>query len=475
MSGKGRAVICGVFLQLVGACAGDSAGLGDAAGDTALVDAHDTTAGDAASVDVRDAADDAIVIVDVSDTEMTDASDAASDAATIDAIDASDDTAVADARDDTARDADDPEDTFAPEDTPSTDTLIPDDTASAPLGGNGGGALSAPGEPFPIEGYGAGTLGGWQDGSAEVWVTSLDDAGPGTLREALASGGAPRVVRFAVDGAIPLSGPLLVPSNISIDGRGRDVVLRGKGLVLGGADHVILVGFGLEDVGPDTEDGVQIGHPEDVAEHVVLDHLRFEQHGDGGDSKKVDEAISVVFGARDITIAWCRFVAWEKVMLFGNGDAPAALDGQIRVTVHHNWAHATGRRHPQARYGTYDFYNNFWDDWRMYGWLWEAPYRESFGAQAQDGARLRFEQNIVRRDPHPYDLLSQANDITRCESGGIIDALGTLVLPDSTAPLVSGTGCPTVFSPVLRPYPATVDPATSALRALLEAGTGDTL
>ena len=215
--------------------------------------------------------------------------------------------------------------------------------------GDGDDAGPSPSLPFPVEGFGAGSLGGWQEGHTVVWVTSLADSGPGTLREALQSGGAPRVVRFAVDGAIPLETPLLLPSNLTLDGRGRDVTLRGKGLVLGGSDHVVLVNFALEDIGPDSEDGVQIGHPDDPAEHIVLDHLRFEQHGDGGDSKRVDEAISVVFGARHITIAWCRFVNWEKVMLFGNGDAAPALDAQMRVTVHHNWAHATGRRHPQAR------------------------------------------------------------------------------------------------------------------------------
>jgi pectate lyase len=334
---------------------------------------------------------------------------------------------------------------------------------------------SGPGEPFHIEGFGAGTLGGWQPGHDVYTVTTLADTGPGSLRDGLQTGGAPRVIVFDVDGPIVLSGPLLIPSNVTLDGRGHDVALTGKGVVFGGADQVILVNLAFVDIGPDSEDGVQIGSPDDPAEHVVLDHLRFEQHGDGGDSKNVDEAISVVFGARAITISWCRFVNWEKIMLFGNGDASAALDGQIRLTVHHCWAQATGRRHPQARFGVYDLYNNFWDDWRMYGWFWEAPYRESFGAQAQDGARMRFENNLARRDTHPFDMASQANDVTRCESGGEIDEIGTVITADSSAPLALQTGCPATPEAVLRPYPATVDPADDELRARLEAETGDTL
>jgi pectate lyase len=160
-------------------------------------------------------------------------------------------------------------------------------------------------------------------------------------------------------------------------------------------------------------------------------------------------------------------------MLFGNGDATAAVDGAIRVTVHHNFAQACGRRHPQARYGIYDFYDNFWDDWRMFGWAWESPYRESFGAQAQDGAQILFENNVLRRDVHGFDLASQANEATRCETGGILDERGTWITPDSTAPLARGVGCPLLATPLVRPYAAKVDVADALLRARLEQQTGN--
>ncbi len=333
---------------------------------------------------------------------------------------------------------------------------------------------SGPGLPFRIEGYGAGTVGGFAPGHDVVKVTSLLDDGPGTLREAIRGAKGPRVVLFEVDGDISLASPLLLPSDLTIDGRGHHVTLRKKGFVIPGTDQIILTHLALVDVGPDTEDGVQIGHPTNgPSEHVVLDHLRFEETGDNGDSKNVDEAISVIFGSRFITIAYCRFVRWEKVMLFGNGDAPAAVDAQIRVTVHHSWARETGRRHPQARYGVYDFYDNFWDDWRMFGFAFEKPYREAFGAQAQDGAQILFENNLVRRDAHPYDAFSQANDATRCETGGVIDERGTWVTPDSTAPLARGVGCATLATPLTRPYPARVEPANAALRSVLETTTGN--
>ena len=358
--------------------------------------------------------------------------------------------------------------------------LAPPGDASADAGaaadGDAPAFVSVPGQPFPIEGYGAGTLGGWQAEHDVYHVISLADDGPGSLREGTRTSDAPRVILFDLDldGDIVLAGPLVLPSNLTIDGRGRQITLRGKGFVIPGSDQIILTGFAIADVGPKTEDGVQIGHPTNgPSEFIVLDHLRFEQTGNGGDSVNVDEAISVIFGSRSITIAWCRFLRWEKVMLFGNGDATPAVDAAIRVTVHHNWAQACGRRHAQARYGVYDFYDNFWDDWRMFGWAWESPYREAFGAQAQDGARVLFENNLVRRDVHGYDVASQANDVTRCETGGVIDERGTWIAPDSTAPLAQHAGCPAITTPMVRPYAAKVDVAGAALRARLEMETGN--
>jgi hypothetical protein len=48
----------------------------------------------------------------------------------------------------------------------------------------------------------------------------------------------------------------------------------------------------------------------------------------------------------------------------------------------------------------------------------EAPYRESFGMQPQDGAHLLAESILFRRGSHTCDVGSQANDATRCESAG---------------------------------------------------------
>ncbi|MFO0746016.1 MAG: hypothetical protein U1F43_10120 [Myxococcota bacterium] len=330
--------------------------------------------------------------------------------------------------------------------------------------------------PFAVEGFGAATVGGWQPGFDSYVVTSLDDSGPGTLRDGLdSSGGNPRVITFALDGTIALQNSLLVPSNLSIDGRGRRITITGKGLILVGSDDVILTNLTLQDVGPDSEDGVRIGDPSGASERVVLDHLSFIATGGNGDSKKVDEAISVIFGSTDVTLQWLRFDGWEKVMLFGNGDAAPAVDAAMRVTVHHSLATRTGRRHPQARYGIFDFYADFWDDWHMFDWFFASNFPESFGMQSQDGAFVMAQSVLFRRSTGPYDVLSQADEATRCESGGRLEAVDLAVIPGGNATLKFGVGCPAVVTPWTRPYAATIEAPDAALQQRLESEAGATL
>src|SRR5690606_29573973 len=74
------------------------------------------------------------------------------------------------------------------------------------------------------EGYGAKATGGL--GGKFVEVTSDQDAGPGTLRAALKQARkGPTWIRFASDMTIVLDSQLRVPSNATIDGRGKRVTL----------------------------------------------------------------------------------------------------------------------------------------------------------------------------------------------------------------------------------------------------------
>ena len=80
---------------------------------------------------------------------------------------------------------------------------------------------------FPgAEGYGAGAI-GWK-GGALIAVTTLDESGPGSLRDCVERDG-PRVCIFRVAGTIRLSSPLMVRSNVYIAGQsapGQGIQLR---------------------------------------------------------------------------------------------------------------------------------------------------------------------------------------------------------------------------------------------------------
>lgn len=156
---------------------------------------------------------------------------------------------------------------------------------------------------FPgAQGFGVTTPGG--RGGRTFIVSSLADAGPGSLREAVEAEG-PRTVVFAVAGEIPLQSALDVSEPyLTIAGQsapGAGVVLTGAGLVVRTHDVVIRylrVRPGLGPVRPEDNDGVSIlgGDLASGADthHVVLDHLSV--------SWSEDELFSAL-AVRDVTVS----------------------------------------------------------------------------------------------------------------------------------------------------------------------------
>ncbi len=98
-------------------------------------------------------------------------------------------------------------------------------------------------------GFGQPTTGG--AGGPVVSVTTLDDSGPGSLREAATAPGA-AWIRFEVSGVIELQNNILVASDKTLDGRGADVTIVGGGLyVQGGEGNVIVNNLKLRDTPDD--------------------------------------------------------------------------------------------------------------------------------------------------------------------------------------------------------------------------------
>lgn len=300
-------------------------------------------------------------------------------------------------------------------------------------------------------GFGKDTIGG--AGGQIVEVTSLADSGPGTLRNALEQATTPTEVRFAVTGDINLGEEILVPKDVTVDGAYR-VTIANKGLVSPWRNNIFERLLFRDTVGPG--DGIRVGDfGQPPAHDIVVNRCHFYNPSYYDLSPEPDECISAIFGAHNITISWCSFVHVAKVFLFGNGDVGPEIDGQITVTLHHNYFHRCGRRIPFLRYGKVDMFNNHIDCWDLYT-MKDGP-SMSAGVKCTENGEILLENNLIHQDKFfkrgwltalLYDSGYHKGAFT--ESGGKIQSIGNeknhwWIQVEDNGP---------VFE---RPYPAEID------------------
>lgn len=230
------------------------------------------------------------------------------------------------------------------------------------------GQCRAPDEQCPFvsallaqrEGYGANATGGL--GGKFIEVTSDQDAGPGTLRAALAQARkGPTWIRFASDMTIVLKSQLRVPSNTTIDGRGKRVALIDDGLGVYGAKNVILTHLTIDGRLTRLTQAVNVAND---SRDVWVDHMDL--------SRMSDRLLNVKNGSTDVTISWTKFHNSNKVMLLNNITSKNLFqnyerDSIARVTLHHNYFFNTVQRNPRAQFGTFHLFNNLLENWDFYG------------------------------------------------------------------------------------------------------------
>ncbi len=203
---------------------------------------------------------------------------------------------------------------------------------------------SAPLPAFPgAEGFGAYARGG--RGGKVYHVTTLEDRGPGSLREAVEAAG-PRMVVFDVSGTIRLAKSLAIEEPfITIAGQtapGDGICLRDATLVIG-TDHVVVryLRCRLGDQGQGG-DAVSIG----AGRHIIVDHCSA--------SWSLDEVLSSSTGEprlSDLTVQWCFITEALNPKNHGFGSLVRGCQG-ARYSYHHNlYAHNRGRN---PRPGNYD-------------------------------------------------------------------------------------------------------------------------
>lgn len=192
-----------------------------------------------------------------------------------------------------------------------------------------------------LVGYGQGTTGG--AGGPIVEVTTLADSGPGSLREAVATPG-PAWIRFRVNGTIALQSHIQITSNKTIDGRGADITISNRGLMVqNNTSNVILMYLKLRD---SSDDIIRFYNGGD---RMWVHHCDLSNGADGA-----FDATEKVTG---VTISYTHIFNHDKAMLVGAGSNDG--DGQsMRWTGHHNWYENVVQRLPFIRMGRAHSFNN---------------------------------------------------------------------------------------------------------------------
>lgn len=243
-----------------------------------------------------------------------------------------------------------------------------------------GGVLPVQALPaFPgAEGFGTDTPGG--RGGKVFVVTSLEDTGPGTLREACEAEG-PRMVVFTVGGNITLKGDLKIRHPfITIAGQtapGGGICLKDYCLNIKDTHDVVIRHLRVRpgDVAGKELDGITVSD----CTRVVLDHLSV--------SWGIDETLSVT-DSSDCTVQWCIISeslndSLHKKGEHGYGSLISGNGGG--QSWHHNlYAHHKSR---SPRVGAdagaagviTDFRNNVIYDWIIRsGYSGDAPVRMNY-------------------------------------------------------------------------------------------------
>ena len=212
---------------------------------------------------------------------------------------------------------------------------------------------------FPgAEGFGSTTPGG--RGGRVIFVTNVNDAGPGSFRAACEAEG-PRIVIFRVSGLITLASPIVIKQPyVTIAGQtapGDGICLRNYTFVV--ATHDVIVRYlrsRLGDLSRQEADNITLAGG---AENVILDHCSA--------TWSVDEALSLAGNVSNVTVQWCLIA--EGLNHSKHTKGPHGYGSLSRangpVTWHHNlWAHNNARNprlgdnYGRPPYPTFDVRNN---------------------------------------------------------------------------------------------------------------------
>jgi pectate lyase len=292
----------------------------------------------------------------------------------------------------------------------------------------------------PAEGYGATTPGG--TGQAEYRVTSLQDSGPGTLREAVSRGS--RRVVFDVAGTIALESPIeVLGSFLTIDATtapGPGITLSNYGLGIRGkygAHDVVVRGLRVRQSSNrrtdlnNSNDCVSISHG---AYNILIDHVSTSGCEDGG----IDIVGLSTQETRDVTVQWSVIGNTWKAQLLKYGTH--------RISLHHNLYVQTWSRNPAITRENQAVLNDITVDLRnnvMWDWAGGVGTGVGIGARVNvvnnfygnpSGAANDQDQALV---PDPQSFTYASGNLSY--DGVDIDAKGNVATAYDAAPVTTTT------------------------------------
>jgi pectate lyase len=308
---------------------------------------------------------------------------------------------------------------------------------------------------FPAaEGFGAHATGG--RGGAIYHVSTLNDGGPGSLRDAVSKG--PRIIVFDVAGYIELKSALSVSSDITIAGQtapGEGISTKNYEVSFSKSHNVIVryIHF-RQGLTPKQEKKYALGLEQ--ASNMIFDHVSIEwgRWDCIGMSKSTD-----------ITIQNC---------IIGPGIAPqrfGCLCESDNVTFSHNLWISNQSRNPKSK-GVVQYVNNVVYNWGVCGYVGG----HSGGDHGADVVGNYFIKgpssgNVFLGEFKPTDHIFQQGNYVDTTLDGVLN--GRPVMPEDFG---TSANAPTLIpvSSIKPPVPVTLDTAEGAYKKVA-AGAGCSL
>ncbi|MGH7953376.1 MAG: pectate lyase family protein [Limisphaerales bacterium] len=302
---------------------------------------------------------------------------------------------------------------------------------------------------FPgAEGFGALATGG--SGGDFFHVTSLEDSGPGTFREAVSQ--PHRMIVFDVGGIIHLKSNVTCASDLTILGEtspGEGIGLYGHSISFSASTNIIVRYLRIREgiSGDRGKCSVNLSR----GGNMIFDHLSIEWGR--------WDCLDLTQGSHDITFQNCIFGQSIDPQRFG-----ALVDSVTNITLSHNLWIDNKSRNPKAK-GTVQYINNVVYNWGIDGLV---------GGHSEASHQLDVIGNYFIKGPSSNnrfagmftatDHVFQNDNYTDLDRDGRLD--GRLVV---NADFGDSVGSPVfVSSPFLHPQiPVTIDSAAVAWRKVV--------